>query len=202
MNIFTITANAYLKTNIEAYYSMDYTGYGNSNNPDFLNSLKNTYGNNMYLLYEYEKLVHILTNDIPKVMEKSKNILSTICVVPRSKSEASYNQHQLLFKKATRSALVKIGNINDGTNYIYRHTNTRTTHLPRDMKNYCNDGENPYPGITKDTCDISPEVSGKEILLIDDVYTRTVNIDEDAIQALLDNGAKSVTFYAVAKTIK
>jgi hypothetical protein len=37
--------------------------------------------------------------------------------------------------------------------------------------------------------------------LIDDVYTRTVNIDEDMVQALLSSGANSVTFYAIGKTI-
>lgn len=201
MNKFIIESNVYLGTNIEAYYSMDYTRYGNVNNPNFLNLLKNTYDNDMYLYFPYQNLMNILINDIPKLIEKSKSTPSTICVVPRSKSEVSYSKNQLLFKKATRSALMKIGSINDGTDYIYRHTNTKTTHLRRDIKNYCNDGEYPYPGITKDTCDISPEVEGKDILLIDDIYTKTVNIDEDAIQALLDNGAKSVTFYAVAKTI-
>jgi predicted amidophosphoribosyltransferase len=59
----------------------------------------------------------------------------------------------------------------------------------------------PYPGITKDTCTISDQVKGKNILLIDDLYTKTVNIDEDAIQALLDKEAKSVTFYSVGKTV-
>jgi hypoxanthine-guanine phosphoribosyltransferase len=29
----------------------------------------------------------------------------------------------------------------------------------------------PYPGITKATCTISNEVKGKDILLIDDLYT-------------------------------
>lgn len=67
---------------------------------------------------------------------------------------------------------------------------------------YGGDGDMPYVGITKATCKISNEVRGKDILLIDDIYTKGVNIDEDAIQALLDNSAKSVIFYAVAKTYK
>jgi phosphoribosylpyrophosphate synthetase len=62
-------------------------------------------------------------------------------------------------------------------------------------------GDLPYPGITKNTCTISENVRGKNILLIDDLYTKTVNIDEDAIQALLDKGARSVVFYAVGKTM-
>lgn len=59
----------------------------------------------------------------------------------------------------------------------------------------------PYPGITKETCIISNDVKGKEILLIDDLYTETINIDEDAIQALIDFGANSVVFYALGKTV-
>ena len=51
------------------------------------------------------------------------------------------------------------------------------------------------------TCDISPEVKGRNILLIDDIYTKTVNIDEDVIQTLLTKGANSVTFYAIGQTV-
>ena len=60
----------------------------------------------------------------------------------------------------------------------------------------------PYVGITNDTCDISDAVIGKVVLLIDDLYTKSVNIDEDCIQALLDKGAKEVVFYSVGRTIR
>jgi predicted amidophosphoribosyltransferase len=43
-------------------------------------------------------------------------------------------------------------------------------------------------------------VRGEHIILVDDIYTPGVNIDEDAIQALYNCGAAHVTFYAVAKT--
>ena len=66
---------------------------------------------------------------------------------------------------------------------------------------YGGDGDLPYQGITAATCTISDNVRGKDILLIDDLYTKTVNIDEDCIQALLDKGANSVTFYAIGKTV-
>ena len=62
-------------------------------------------------------------------------------------------------------------------------------------------GELPYIGITKETCSISDDVIGQDILLVDDLYTKTVNIDEDCIQALLDKGARSVTFYSIGKTL-
>ena len=89
---------------------------------------------------------------------------------------------------------------NNGTAYIIRHTNTRTTHM--DRSGYGGDGNLPYVGITKATCKISNEVIDKDILLIDDIYTSGVNIDEDAIQSLLDKGARNVYFYAIGKTLK
>ena len=98
------------------------------------------------------------------------------------------------------AAVKDLSGFSDGTNYIIRHTDTRTTHM--DKSGYGGDGDLPYPGITKDTCNISSEIKGKDILLIDDLYTKTVNIDEDAIQALLDNGASSVVFYAIGKTLE
>ncbi len=36
-------------------------------------------------------------------------------------------------------------------------------------------------------------------MLVDDIYTPSVNVDEDAINALLNAGACTVTFYAVGK---
>ena len=91
----------------------------------------------------------------------------------------------------------------DGTDYIIRYADTRTTHLSHgcQIRPPYTDGKLPYPGIAKDTCTISDEVIGKNILLIDDLYTRTVNIDEDAIQALFDKGARSVFFYSIGKTV-
>ena len=121
----------------------------------------------------------------------------TICIVPRSKSESTYNHNQLLFKKVVQYIIAELG-FQDGSNYIVRHTDTRTTHLAHTQ--FAGNGDMPYPGITRKTCTISPEVTEKDILLIDDIYTSNVYIDEDAIQALLDNGANSVKFYAVGKT--
>ena len=43
-------------------------------------------------------------------------------------------------------------------------------------------------------------VKSKRILLVDDIYTEGVNIDEDAIQTLYEYGAKKVIFYSIAKT--
>lgn len=215
MNKFIIRKNNFLKKDIQGYYHTDYLGWQYPGNPDYLNIFKNTY--NSYsiknLKNAYKITEDILFNEIYKIYNELNEYKITVCVVPRSK--AYFKDTQLYFVKAVQDAIVNIFDehalfdyksednellINDGTNFITRHTNTYTTHI-NNPKNFINDGPKPYPGITKDTCNISQKVKGRHILLIDDIYTKNVNIDEDAIQALLDNGATGVTFYAIAKTI-
>jgi len=193
---FIIKSNEFLDKDIQAFYSVDYKGMGNIGNPDYLNTLKNTYDyGNSFTRNAIIELRNVLLKDLPKI----SNINSlTICIVPRAKAETTYSLNQLLFKSTVQKVISEL-NFNDGTNYIVRHTNTKTTHLPDTIPNYNNDGDEPYVGITVDTCTISTDVKGKDILLIDDIYTNGVNIDEDAIQTLFDNGANSVIFYAVAK---
>lgn len=110
-----------------------------------------------------------------------------------------YAPNQLLFRTTVQNYVINAGlNFFDGTSNIIRHTDTRTTHSDRSGNG--GNGPKPYPGITKDTCDIK-NIQGKDILLIDDLYTKHICIDEDAIQALYDNGANRVVFYSVGKTV-
>ena len=201
MNSFTIQSNEYLSKNIQAYYHQDYTTFGAEGNPDFINHLKNQFGDRDVptLQSGVNELKKILEVDFPKIKNIYSNVNLTVCVIPRAKSESFYSENQKLFKKVISVVVDKLSEFSNGTTYILRHTNTRTTHMNR--SGYGGDGNMPYPGITKDTCKISDEVNGKDILLIDDIYTKTINIDEDSIQTLLDKGAKSVIFYSVAKTV-
>ncbi len=49
----------------------------------------------------------------------------------------------------------------------------------------------PYKGITKDTCEINKSlIFGKDIVLVDDIYTEGVFVAEDCIQTLFDFGVK------------
>lgn len=199
MRNFTIDSNNFLNQNIVAYYNCDYIRYQAPGNPDFINGLKNQY--NSYskskLMCDATQLMSVLRTDLPEIYQKHGHL--DVCVIPRAKALCTYSINQLLFRETIRSFVkANSGMFSDGVDYILRHTNTRTTHLGW----YDNDGERPYKGITTDTCNISSNVRGKKILLIDDIYTKTINIDEDAIQCLLDNGASEVIFYAVAKTIK
>lgn len=190
----------FLNREIQAFYHSDYTAFGAEGNPDCINQLKNQFGNeNVEVLKKgVNDLVKILEEDLPKI-RNLYNMDLTVCVIPRAKADNTYSKNQKLFREVISVVVNKLNGYSNGTSYIIRHTNTRTTHMNR--SGYGGDGEMPYPGITKDTCHISSEVIGKDILLIDDLYTKTVNIDEDAIQALLDKGAKSVVFYSIGKTV-
>lgn len=202
MDKFIITPNEFLKKNTQGYYRHDYTTYGTDGNPDFINHLKNQFGdtNVPTLQNAIDELKKVIEVDLPKIKNLHSNTNLTVCVIPRAKAEGSYSDNQKLFKRVISSVVDKLSGLANGTNYIIRKTNTRTTHMNK--SGYGGDGDMPYVGITKATCNISNEVKGKDILLIDDIYTKGVNIDEDAIQALLDSGAKSVIFYSVAKTYK
>ena len=105
-----------------------------------------------------------------------------------------------MFKFTIREVISQLSEFIDGTDFIIRHTDTRTTH--RDRAGYGGNGDLPFPGITQETCTISEEVVEKNILLIDDLYTKSINIDEDVIQALLDENANTVFFYAIGRTVK
>lgn len=201
-NEYTIEKNNYLKKNTPGYYHQFYTGYKKENNPDYLNHLKNTFGSIEHILLEEarDKVVNILVADIPKIMRK-RNITECMLVcVPRAKKLKSYLNSQLMFIDSVSIASRYITGTVYGKNCIERVINTRTTHLAN-ADSIPNDGDMPYPGITAATCEIDKtRVLNQNIILIDDIYTRTVNIDEDCIQALLDNGAKEVIFYSVAYT--
>lgn len=200
INRFEINTNAFLTKSTSGYYHQCYTGYRNPGNPDYLNVLKNTYNekSRSNLICARDEVISVLTRDIPEAM-KENNITSCVCV-PRAKALETYSESQLMFKAAVSIASQKINGVIDGTDCIRRVVNTRTTHL-RNAINITNDGEEPYRGITIATCEINEHlIMNQKVILVDDIYTRNVNIDEDCIQALMDSGADEVIFYSVGYT--
>lgn len=194
----------FLEQNINAFYHADYNSAGSWKIPNSIENLIWTFKNDVDPFPErlpnvQQQLTAILRQDLPQILRQVGENNLTVCVVPRSKAEEYYRADQLLFRRVISNVADELPNFQNGTNYIVRHTNTRTTHLDKNGEG--GDGNLPYPGITKDTCTISEQVNGKDILLIDDLYTKSVNIDEDAIQALIDKGANSVTFYSIGKTV-
>ncbi len=201
MRQFVISANQYLCKSTSGYYHLPYTGFRNPGNPDYVNVLKNTFNScsSKELTAAAQELHDVLRGDLPQVLAASGLRVMTVCVVPRAKAEGSYRPSQLLFRLTVRATVGLLNGLDDGTSYLLRQVNTRTTHLRNPIAGHNNDGPEPFPGITAQTCRISDGVIGRDILLVDDVYTPGVNIDEDAIQALLGARARSVTFYAVGK---
>jgi len=201
MNLFQIERNEYLTQTTTGYFHTPYTKMGNTGNPDYLNALKNTFNDfsQQKLQGAVKQLREALDAALPKVYQAvgCKDLI--MCVVPRAKADGVYQPNQQLFKITVRAAIQQIDGLVDGCDCIRRHTNTKTTHLRNTIANYNNDGMAPYPGITRQTCEIEPSIIGRDVLLVDDIYTPGVNVDEDAIEALLASGARMVTLFAVAK---
>jgi hypothetical protein len=205
MQLFTIQSNVYLNRDIQSYYHQDYEGGGKWRNAGTIENVICTLKNDITLYSENvlqivcNQLSAILRQDLPQILRLSGKNNLTVCVIPRAKAENTYRQNQLYLKATIRNVVNSLSGFVDGANYIIRHTDTQTTHKAKG--GHGGNGSLPYPGITKDTCTISDEVRSKNILLIDDLYTKSINIDEDCIQALLNKGANSVIFYAVGKTV-
>ena len=204
---YNLDQNNFLHKEIEAFYSCKYIKLNADNANSFsgmvsddIRTLKNTFNEEIdnIMLYAKDSIRIIATTDIKAIINE-KNIANPVVVcVPRSK--ASFSSQQLLFQKAISEAAKNIGAV-DGSRYIKRISDTKTTHLIRTKQgDIGGDGDMPYPGITKKTCRLCGSVRGRNIILVDDIYTKTINIDEDCCQFLLDNGANSVILYTICKT--
>lgn len=198
----------FLRVSINAFYHADYSGGGNWSKKGSIENMIWTLKNDVSpfpdrLPYATSQLQNILIEDLPQILQFTRLTQLVVCVIPRSKSEDFYRNDQKLFRHTIKLTIQNMYGFLDGTDYIIRHTDTKTTHLSHggQVRLPYTNGDAPYPGITHNTCTISNAVKNKDILLIDDLYTKTVNIDEDAVQALLDHGAKSVFFYSIGKTI-
>lgn len=205
MKRFTMESNEVLDRDVECFFHTDFHGTEHPDNPNFLYKLKNDPHHNwskLHLQDAVNELEKIIRNDFPIILQNVQPKFMTVCVVPRAKADSNYTPDQLLFKKTIGLVSSSIAGFQDGSNFIRRKINTKTTHLRRPIDGYDNDGSEPYPGIAKKTCEFSPCIMGLDILLVDDVYTQTVNIDEDMVQALFDNKAKSVVFYAIGRTVR
>lgn len=192
-----IMPNDYLKEPVIAAYHTFYRPYNRSEDgpTSYINILKNypDKHSDEELVKASNTLKDVLDRNLSAIKEKLGVSLLTIVLVPRSKPwQEEWFQWLRRAVSEWVDAHKEEGYIN-GCEYIIRQKDSPMTHW----------GETGiYPGITKDTCTLSSEIEGKDILLIDDIYTYGVNVDEDALQAVRDNKPKSITFYSVAKTLK
>jgi hypothetical protein len=134
---------SYIKKVIDAFYHSDYQA-GNSERREeigtvenIITTLKNSFRDKSVrvLLQAKSNLTDILKNDLPQILQKTGKTNLTICVIPRAKAESSYFQDQLFFKQTVKNTIDTLKSFSDGTNYIIRHTDTRTTHLVYIMMN-------------------------------------------------------------------
>lgn len=203
-----IEKNSFLSRNIIHYWRHSYVrvDYGNSSVDgqisDDIRTLKNQF---------CDKSISILqcaSQRIEKDISEGLDILLhrlaaakqpwVVVAVPRSK--ATFCKDQLYLIKAISDAVPQYLAQN-GAYFIKRHTDTKTTHLMNTKNGDMNKtGDAPYPGITGKTCSLHGNVNGKNVILIDDIYTYGVNIDEDCAQFLFDNGARNVVLYTLCKT--
>lgn len=196
-----VSNSIYLNGGVQGYFHDWYYSMDDERNAHikFINFLKNDFLTFTSLVPSSErKLTQVLVEDLREIVAVHGQL--TVCGIPRSKREGTYPASKMGLKRGIRAAVVQVAGLEDGLDYIVRYKDTCTTHWAR--YNRGGEGPMPYPGITWDTCRISTEVAGKDVLLIDDIYTPNCGIDEDAIQTLLDAGANSVIFYAIGYTAR
>ena len=190
--------DAFLDRDVDLYFHAYYYGFSSSENSiRYVNYLKNDRRNYDNVIAQCEdRAASVLAADLSELVKVYGPL--TVCGIPRSKREDSYPEEKMGLKRAIRKAIAMSSELYDGLDYVIRHTNTLCTH--RSYWGYGGDGEGPRPGLIRDTCHLSKEIAGKNIVLVDDIYTAGVGIDEDGVQALLDAGAKSVILYTFGCT--
>jgi hypothetical protein len=202
---FVIRANNFLSKSIVGFCNSELYDAKYLKNPNFLQILKNDYNNEPHtkLLSSRNDVMEVLMNDLPLIpLTFLENNKKWLCVnVPRAKCINNYRPEQLMFLDALKKTLEKLIPFNDGTDFLIRQINTKTTHYLEPMVNFKNDGPEPYPGITKDTCYIDTiNLKGEYVLLIDDIYHPNINVVEDCIQALFDAGVTDIVFCAITRS--
>lgn len=195
-----IGKNRFLGRVVKIYCHARYYGFHSDvNTIAFVNFLKNDLRTFTHLVPASElEAAQVLANDLAGLTRMYGPL--TVCGIPRSKRESVYPVEKMGLKRAIRRAVLGNSMLSDGLDYIIRHTDTLCTH--RSRWGYGGAGEAPRPGLLRDTCTLSPAIAGKNIVLVDDIYTPGVGIDEDGVQALFDAGAKNVILYTFGYTVK
>ena len=193
-----IGLDKFLDKDIDLYFHDHYYGFSSlENRLVYINCLKNDRRDYDTVIAECEDIAaKVLLVDLSQLVKIYGPL--TVCGIPRSKKDIVYPAEMMGLKRAIRKAVARSPKLFDGLDYIVRHTNTLCTHLSYWRRGGA--GEGPRPGLLRDTCHLSAEIAGKNIVLVDDIYTAGVGIDEDGVQALLDAGAKNVIMYTFGCT--
>lgn len=199
-----------LSSSVAAYTSCTYTGYRNPNNPQFINILKNdtndrprnlqhegkTYSNFQIALSIAYKLYSEIA--LPGIMRDKGWTEAVVCHVPRAKCFKHYTRKQLHLFDALRWAIEEVNistsyKIEDGIDYLWRRGNRPTSHAhtansPDENWLFFLDRESMVidPNLSyEDSLGIDTEaLQGKKVILVDDIYTYRVGIDEMTISEI------------------
>lgn len=193
------------------FYNCRYYGLysGRDDHPYFINHLKNDRCEYTHLLPQATAILdRWLRATFSEILQFAKNVPILVCLVPRAKREEHYYPEQLQFKQVLRRVVCEeqfAGKLEDGVDCIQRELNTHPSHHRSSSWQPVFQPGTPtefHPRSIANTCSISPAVKDRAIILVDDIYTAGVGIDEEAIQALYDHGARKVILYTIGKTCR
>lgn len=203
----TIEKNNFLSKKIKLYWKYRYVradcdnGSIDGRMSADIRTLKNQFRNESItdLQYASQRIEREISEGLD-ILLPQLSVVSQPCVVAVPRSKATFHQDQLYLIRSISNA-VSQNRAENGAYFIQRHSDTKTTHLMNTKNGDMNKtGVAPYPGITGRTCSLDGNVRGKNVILIDDIYTHGVNVDEDCVQFLFDNGARNVVLYTLCKT--
>lgn len=210
---FRINSNEYLDKQVNAYAHGLYIPYRSTYSGDLTDLILNLKGRATCNIDAVKtEAANIIQKDLDIIitsLEKYQKHRPIVVAMARSKPDNFWPDYALQFRPAISRALSnsRVGVeksdgrwMLDGVQFLQRVKETQTTHLARSTK-VRNNGPAPYRGITKDTCVLNGDVHDKYIILVDDIYTTGVCVDEDCIQYLYDNGAQDVLLYVLGITV-
>lgn len=204
----TIEKNNFLSRDIKLYWRYGYVraGYGNDSVDgqisNDIRTLKNQFRDKSItdLQCASQRIKKDISEGLGILLQQLSVVSQSWVVVAVPRSKATFCKDQLYLIEAISDAISQ-NRAENGAYFIKRHSDTKTTHLMNTKNGDMNTtGDAPYPGITKKTCNLDGDVRGKNVILIDDIYTYGVNVDEDCAQFLFDNGARNVVLYTLCKT--
>lgn len=199
-----------LSPSVDAYTSCTYTGYRNPDNPGFINTLKNDKNEepcDIFLDFGIPSVFQVALSvayklhseiALPGIMRDKGWTDAVVCHVPRAKCFKHYTRRQLHLFDALRWAIEEVNSstsykIEDGIDYLWRRRNRPTSHAH--TANSPN--ENWLFFLDKESMVIDPNLSyeeslgintealrGKKVILVDDIYTQGVSIDEMTISEI------------------
>ena len=203
MYTFTMPPHQYFSSqDVPLFYHEGYVRFQERGRTAYINFLKmEERFQDAILIASKDHLREILRIDLPLVLARSGVARLTFVCVPRAKHEGFYDVAQQSLRTTVAEVVRTLPGYEDGTNWIKRVVDTKTTHRHQNMfyLGKPNEGKMPYAGISRDTCTFDPRIAGRDLVLFDDIYTRGVGIDEDLVQTLLDLGARSVRMYCLAR---